>query len=426
MRLSTPLAFCLLMSAPGMAFTADPAAESATDVEPIPDTTEAPLPGKPKAALLPSVSFNGDDGLGLGVFGNVQVDAKEGDDRFYIWSLSAVARAWIKPPYVGWEVQLGWSLFPSSDGKTELAVNLVSLGRSWDWWFGVGQEAPRDTRFNRDDDLVPLYWHRFLNMDVRGDMHVFRRIVGPLDAFVGAGVKATWVGVKPGTLLEQEIAAGLRVAPDAGIYGSLDGGLRVDGRDDRTDPTNGGFASGFAQLSVGPTPRPWGRFTLDLRGYAAVPTGVLVFAGELVAQAAVGDVPFYELGLIGGVEPNGRTFAGVNGLRALDRGRLRGPLGLLMHGELRLRPPGFQILNFMRMRIQSVLWVDATRVDELTAPFKGGPFLQPSVGWGLRLIFNEVTVARFDMGTSPERMLTPNGETLRWPLGFYGTVGHSF
>jgi len=396
------------------------------DPEAAPAEPQAPTRAKPKAALLPSISFNGDDGLGLGVFGNVEMEAHEGNERFYIWSLSAVARAWIKPPQIGWELQLGWSFFPSSDGKTELAVNLVSLGRSWDWWFGVGQETARDTRFHREDDPAPLYWHRFSNMDVRGDVHLFRRIAGPLDAFIGAGVKSSWVGVRPDTLLEREVSAGLRVAPEGGVYGSLDGGLRVDGRDDRTDPTTGGFATGFAQLSLGPTRRPWGRFSFDLRGYAAIPSGVLVFAGELVAQAAVGDVPFYELGLIGGVDPSGRTFAGVNGLRALDRGRLRGPLGLLMHGEVRLRPPGFQILNFMRLRIQSVLWVDAARVDELTGPFQGGPFLQPSLGWGFRLIFNEVTVARFDMGTSPERMLTPEGESLRWPLGFYGTVGHSF
>ncbi len=419
-RLPTSLAICLALTAPY-------AASAEEDGSPEPASAAASAPRRaPAAALLPSISFNGDDGLGLGVFGDVEMERNEGEERFHIWSLSAVARAWLKPPQVGWELQLGWSLFPQPDGKTEIAVNLVSLGRPWDWWFGVGQEAPRDTRQVRPDDPVPLYWHRFLNMDVRADVRLFRRIVGPLDGFVGGGVKASRIGVKADTLLEQQVAAGTAVAPAGGVYGSVDGGLRVDGRDDRTDPTRGGFVSGFAQLAVGPTSSPWGRFVLDLRGYLGIPSGVVVFAGELVGQAAVGAVPFYELGLIGGFEPNGRTIAGVNGLRALDRGRLRGPLGLLTHGEIRIRPPGFQILNFLRMRIASVLWVDAARVDSLTAPLRGGPALQPSFGWGFRLVFNEVTVARFDMGTSPERTLTSAGESLRWPLGFYGTVGHAF
>ena len=239
-------------------------------------------------------------------------------------------------------------------------------------------------------------------------------------------MKSTWVDVKADTLLDREVTDGERTAAEGGVYGSVDGGVRVDGRDDRTDPTRGGFLLGFAQFAYGPTRAPWGRFVLDLRGYVSVPSGVVVFAGEVLAQATPGAIPFYELGLIGGFEANGRTLVGVNGMRALDRGRLRGPLGLLLHSEMRIRPPGFQVLRSFRMRVASVLWVDAARVDEITTPWSGGPLLQPSFGWGLRLVFNEVTIARFDMGTSPERQLTPGGEGIRWPLGFYGTVGHSF
>jgi len=427
-RLTPTLALTLLLTA-GAARADEAGEEGAPPADSSQDAAgDAPAKTKPKAdaALLPSISFNGDDGLGLGVFGDVEMEARDGEERRHIWALGAIARAWLKPPQVGWEVALGFSWFPSTDGATELTANVVSLGRPWDWWFGSGQEAPRDLRFSLDSDPVPLYWHRFQNLDVRGDVRVFRRLVGPLDAFVGIGVKSTWIGVKANTLLEQQVAAGTTIAPSGGVYGALDGGLRVDGRDDRTDPTRGGFALGFAQIAYGPTRAPWARFVADLRGYVGIPNGTVVFAGEILGQAVVGDVPFYELGLIGGFEANGRTVVGVNGMRALDRGRLRGPLALLGHAEVRFRPPGFQILKVFRMRVASVLWADAARVDELTAPMTGGPFLQPSFGWGFRLVFNEVTVARFDMGTSPERTLSDSGPGIRWPLGFYGTVGHSF
>lgn len=426
----TPMAILLLLALPLTATSSEPQGEGAAETS---ETAvgadaevEAPPKSKPVVALLPSISFNGDDGLGLGVFGDIEMERRPGEDRFYIWTLGAIARAWLKPPQVGWEVALGWSWFPDPDGATEISANVVSLGRPWDWWFGVGQEAARDERFNQSSDPVPLYWHKFSNFDVRGDVRLFRRLVGPVDVFIGGGLKATWTGVKDNTLLAQEVAAGLRTAPDGGLYGAVDGGLRIDGRDDRTDPTNGGFVLGYAQLAYGPTRAPWGRFVLDVRGYVGVPSGVVVFAGEVLAQAAVGAVPFYELGLIGGFEANGRTLVGVNGMRALDRGRLRGPLGLLAHSEVRFRPPGFQILRSFRMRVASVLWLDAARVDEIAKPFTGGPFLQPSFGWGFRLVFNEVTTARFDMGTSPERQITDAGDGIRWPLGFYGTVGHSF
>lgn len=389
------------------------------------DTAPSSEKRKAEAAVLPSIAFNADDGVGLGAFGDVEMPALPSEERFHLWRLSLIARVWLKPPQVGWELRLGWSWFPTPDGATEIAANIISLGRPWDWWFGVGQSTVRDTRFVAEDDPVPLYWHRFTAYDVRGDVHVFRRIVGPLDGFVGGGLKATWLTVQPDTLLAKEVEDGLH-DPTDGLIGFVDGGLRLDARDSRTDPTNGVYALGFAQLNVGPRPVPWGRFVLDVRGYLGVPSGVVVFAGEILGQMVAGDAPFYELGIIGGFDSNQRTLAGVNGLRALDRGRLRGPLGLLLHGEMRLRPPGFLVLPVLRLRLAPVLWVDALRVDTLTAPLVGGPILQPSFGWGLRLVFNEVTVARFDMGTGPERALTPDGATTRWPLGFYGTVGHSF
>ena len=52
--------------------------------------------------------------------------------------------------------------------------------------------------------------------------------------------------------------------------------------------------------------------------------------------------------------------------------------------------------------------------------------VQPGLGGGVRIFWNEVSVSRLDIGTGPERLVDSAGERVRWTLGIYGTVGHAF
>lgn len=397
--------------------TEDPPTQS-----PEPETAPETPPRNTTVGIAPSFAFNLDDGIGLGAWGDVRRDALPDEDRRHLANVGLNLKLWLKVAQVGWQVQVGLSWFPKADGRREIVVAISTFGRPQDWWFGVGMDAVRDLRFEDDEAKIPFTRHRFGLYRGRVSGHVFERIVGPVDAFVGGKFTHHVVQVREETLLEDTAASmnGIRGGPSLGI----DVGLRIDSRDNRVDPTSGGFAVLLGQANLGPED-PWARGLFDLRGFVPIADAKIVLAGEVLIQAAVGDVPFYEQGVIGGWDVNERSFTGVLGLRAQDRGRLRGPLGLLGHGEIRIRPPGFQLLKKLRVRLAPTAWVDVARVD-LLEPTPGGLPIQPSVGGGVRMFLNEVTAARLDIGTGPERVLDADGERTRWTFGIYGNVGHAF
>lgn len=415
----------LLLALATVSVSVSPAAHAgeSPDVEPT-QTPEAVDPRKPTFALLPSLAYNPDDGLGLGVFGDIEASALAGEARRHRYRIGVNGKIWLKPPQIGWETRLGLSWFPQPAGDTEVQAAFITLGRPGDWWFGIGQDTVRDRRFVTEDDPVKDYWHRFMLFQIRGDGRIFQRVAGPLELFGGLRVTATWVRVRPDTLLEHQAGEASMPGIDGGPTVAFDGGLRVDTRDWRLDPQSGGLVLGVAQANVGPG-APWGRFVADLRGYVGTPKGEVVFAGEALIQVAVGDIPFNEQGVIAGFELSERAFTGLYGGRALDRGRLRGPLGLMLHGEARFRPPGFQLFKWLRLRFEPVLWADAVRVDAPGRLGAGLP-LQPSLGGGFMTYFNEVTVARLNIGTSPEQLLDADGQRTRWTFGVYSNVGHAF
>lgn len=381
-------------------------------------------PKRHKMALVPSIGYNPDDGLGLGIFGDVVRLPFEGEGRPYVTSVGLRAIVQLKPTQIGWESQFGLSWFPRANGDTEARFSLRTVGRNWDWWFGLGQGTVRDRSVDTGDQRVPDYHHRFRNYRVRTDARLLRRLSGPLSAFGGITLTWTWIGVREGTLLERVAADGPVIGIDGGPTLGVDGGLQVDGRDVRVDPVRGGLIRAMGQVNIGPGGL-WGRAMFDLRGYIGPRSGVIVLAAELLAQAALGDVPFYEQGVVLGFETRERTMTGERGARGLDRGRLRGPYGVLGHLELRIRPPGVRFFPWLHLRLAPVVWVDAVRVDTPGA-FGDGPPLQPGFGGGVRLCFNEVTMTRLDIGTAPEAMLTADGEETRWTFALYATLGHAF
>jgi hypothetical protein len=390
-----------------------------------------PPPPRPiKIVLLPSTSFNPDDGFGGGVFGGVEkvrlADDPE-DGRPHVWAIDLVARLWINPRPQGWELYTGLSWFPWNTGRTEAAWVVSSNGFAWDWWFEPGMGEARDRRFVDEADPVKDLWHRFSLYQVRSNARLFHEVTGPLQILGGVGLQLNWVAVRQGTLLDA--SSGDLGYPGLGGSGwlTLEVGARVDTRDQRMDPTNGGTITGVAQTNVGDIdgPNAFGRAFFDLRGYVGTPKGEVVFAAELALQAAFGAIPFHELGVLAGFETRPRTLTGVTGLRGQDRGRVRGPLTMLAHAEVRFRPPGFNLIPTFRVRFIPAVWIDAARTDEYGVTPEG-PFVLPGFGGGLRAVFNELSLVRFDLGTGPEPMLTLEGAETRWAVKAYGTVSHSF
>lgn len=378
---------------------------------------------KPRTlALVPAIGYNIDDGLGLGIFGDVRWNPRPGEARRHRANFGINAKIWLKPQQVGWTGLFGLSLYPQPSGETEITAAVSTFGRFWDWYYGIGNDTVRDRTAPLPNPRIRDSWHRFGHFRVRADVHAFQRFAGPLDFFVGAAFSWNRILAREGTLLDRDYDS--LDAADGGFTVALDGGPRLDTRDNRLDPVRGGLIVGIGQLNLGPE-RPWARIALDVRGYQGIAQDRVVFAGQALLLAGIGPVPFYELGVVPGFALFERAMTGVYGLRALVRGRLRAPLGAEFRGEVRFRPPGFMVLEFLQLRLEPIAFVEAVRVDDPPELGKGW-FLNPALGGGVRLYFNEVTVTRLDVGTSPERILTPDGELTTWTFGIYATTGHTF
>ena len=96
----------------------------------------------------------------------------------------------------------------------------------------------------------------------------------------------------------------------------------------------------------------------------------------------------------------------------------------MLHGEIRFRPPGFSIKK-LRLRLAPALLVDATRADTFEE-LGVGPPLHGTVGGGLRIVLNEQTLVRLDVGSGPEQRLDANGQFEHWAWGVYAAVRHLF
>lgn len=389
-----------------------------------------PAPRRMRTVLLPSTAYNPDDGFGAGAFGSIQrvpLVGDPADGRIHVWNLDLVARLWLKPRPTGWELYTNLSWFPSPDGNTEGSFVLSSNGFHSDWWFGTGTATHRDET-KAAEAAVRDPWHRFSLYQVRFYTRMFRDEGGPFRVLTGIGVQGNAVRVLEDTLLRQQLDEGAHmVGLDGSVYATVEIGGQIDTRDARLDPTHGGLLTGVAQGNIGQIDGfgAFSRLIVDLRGYLGSPGGEVVLGGEIAAQVAFGEVPFYELGVLAGFEAQPRVLTGITGLRGHDRGRVRGTLNLLSHVELRFRPPGLNLWPRFHARVIPAVWADAARADTPGEPFDL-PVVLPGFGGGIRAVFNHISVVRVDAGTGPEFVHTLDGDVVEWPFRLYATVGHAF
>jgi hypothetical protein len=390
----------------------------------------SPLAAAPRVStvVLPPVTFTQDDGLGLGVYVGVQKkspeDEKRAIERPWLWDFGVIAMIYLKPHPVAWGAAGTLSWAPKRAERIELVLNLGSHGWHQDQWFGLGNNSSRDLRKRAEEDPVLDPWHRFGLYQGRLDARIYYRLLSKLDLFAAVILTYNRVAVRENTLLEQQLASGILASTGSGFLVSLDAGLRFDTRDSRIDPTKGVLLTGTVQGTFG-SPGPSGRLALDVSGYVAPPNAPVVFAGSLLVQRQFGEVPFYEYGVIVGPEAKPRHLSGVGGVRGIARGRIRGPDGLLLHGEVRFRPPGFPIGKLFQLRLEPIIFVDATRVGTLGL-FSEGPALHPGMGTGCRFVIAEQTLFRIDVGAAPELQQDEHGTHAHWNVGVYGTIGQSF
>ena len=423
-----------------------------------------PMSSRPvRTLLVPGGTFNTDDGLGIGFllsvrklapeyldwlydvewFGEqqaatgllaestessrVRIDPGAADQlRPWVWDLTANALLFFSPQPSAWGAGARFSWIPEPNAKAEIHLWVQSIGWTWAWYMGMGNDSVTDYRQQEPDEEVSLTWHRYGLRDVAIGAEIDLELTGPLVFSAGIRFDVDALEVRPDTLLALDAARGAVLAPPLVFGGGSDLGLVVDSRDQRHDPTSGGTARGIFTTTVSNQGLS-ARLTADVRGYAGLGPGApVVLAGSVAANLQVGTLPFFEIGVLANPDPKPRYITGNFSLRGRQRGRLRGPLGLVMLSEVRFRPPGFAFGKRGRLRLEPVVFADAARVDDWES-LGAGPPLHPGVGGGIRAILNEQLVVHIDVGTGPDATVTAQGlDASIWVVGAYLSVGQYF
>lgn len=389
-------------------------------------------PRKARTLAFPGATFNSDDGLGVGFILSSQRAATESSALPYHWDIAGIMLAYFKPRPNAWGINWRFSWHPreSSTRRIDFIVHSVGWRNSWYSSPGNGSPTDRSQPLVEDDedvaskDVVSDPWHRFGLYDVTLGLRVSERRLRYLEPAFGLRLDYDHIDVGADTLLAGDIEASKVHAPTSAL--SVTAEASVELRTDRPelDPTEGGRLRGAAYLTAG-TAGNHGKALLDLRGFLGIgPSAPVVLAGNVIAQVQWGEIPFYELSVLGDPAPKPRLISGARALRGAQRGRYRGPLNILMLSEVRFRLPTFKIKK-LKVATQLVLAADAARVD-LYDSIGEGPPLHPGLGGGLRLILNDQLVVHVDLATGPEHVLTPEGSDEAWALRGYASIDHIF
>jgi len=306
---------------------------------------------------------------------------------------------------------------------TGARFDLKSGYETWDsaWYFGIGDATPR----LEPDDTPPGYYTAGLQ-SLWAIPTLRLPIEGPWKLFLNYVFRKTDVEVFPETRLAEDTPEGT----DGGTLSMGSVGFAYDSRD-REPSTNRGI---FSELSIRVAHPVLGadwRFlgtNITHRHWVPLGSDDLVFAYRLGFDWTTGDAPFFQQHILGGTE--WVEMGGNVALRGLPNGRFRGPI------------TGYANLE-LRWTLGRSQWGKST-FDLLAAPFVdlgriwGGNTpgsehgLHGSAGAGLRLVYNDVFVVRFDVAggleeytvaTAPRSTQTDHRRPV---LGVYAIVGHPF
>jgi len=375
--------------------------------------------------VLPGVTYNSDDGLGVGLIASFRRPKPAGDDlRPYLFDVTGIVLGFFNPRPNAWGLNWTASWYPDASGNTEVQFLVHSIGWKNAWFGGLGNAPVTEVWRRGDDDAIGDPWHRYGLFDLTLGARLDRKLRSGLILHTGARFDFDHLVVAEHSLLATARTAGAVLAPtDAGsVTGEL--GLSIDTANPSHDPTGGGSLRGALYLTGG-SAGAHAKALFDLRGYLRFgPEAPVVLAATVLGQIQWGGIPFYELSVLGDPAAKPRLVTGGRGLRGLRRGQLRGPLSLLTMSELRFRLPAFAIKK-LRLRTLLVVSADAAWVTTYTAP--SAPLLpHPGFGGGVRVILNEQLVVHLDLGTAPSARLSADGPTTEWGVRSYASVGQIF
>ncbi|MCL2449575.1 MAG: outer membrane protein assembly factor, partial [Polyangiaceae bacterium] len=205
---------------------------------------------------------------------------------------------------------------------------------------------------------------------------------------------------------------------------SIAGGFVYDSRDNEIYTRSGMFHQIGIRLEEG---FPFGdrvryaEIGAVLAGF--IPLGrTTVIAGRLVADAQLGNVPFFDL-LVAGPFQLKEVPGGSSGVRGVPIGRYLGPYKVVANAELRSLPWRVQVFG-QHLRLGGNVFADTGRVFS-APPFTSldghGIGLKYGVGLGGLLLWGQAAIFRLEVAYSPDAAATSSV-----PLGVYVEDGTMF
>lgn len=259
-------------------------------------------------------------------------------------------------------------------------------------YFGIGNETAIDRAALEND--TPLYKNtragpsaNFRFLAELGDHF----LTGPL-----LGLKWTEVEAPDGSLLRSQSPPGTA----GGSTNYIGWAFVYDTLDFEPYPTTGNFIELYVNKYA-----PWTgssfdflRTTLTWKWYVPLHPK-LVFAHRSLVESLWGEVPFFELGAVGGSDST-IGFGGDRFIRGYQSNRFIDHIRTIIGFELRWDPILFSFAN-QDVNIGFVPFLDIGKV----APNVGNYFtgmVHASTGWGIRVLWNRRFIVRYDFAVNQE------------------------
>ena len=350
-------------------------------------------------AIVPLINFTTDRGLGYGGYGALFFMDPEGTE---------------KAPY---RLQVGAQWYKTTGGYQDhkLVVDVPALAggkvrtdvhigwERWDqaYYFGQGNDLPR---LKPEDTPANLY--AFGLNSVRSVSKVRVQLVSDWHAFAGHLARTADIDVYADSRLAEDNPVGT----EGGLLSQAFAGIMVDSRNHEAVPSRGTWSEVSARVAapaIGSTWAMWGINFTDRRYWSATPRLVLATRAALDIQR--GETPFFHQIVMGGSQ--WVDVGGPLAMRGLPIGRYRGEVTVYGDAEIRWATTEFQV-GRAHYRLFTVPFVNAAR---FVHPGEKDPNLHPHGGGGvgLRLLYNEVFQARFDVGVGREEYIAGGGGDAR-------------
>jgi hypothetical protein len=376
-------------------------------------------------AGFPVIAGNSDTGLQLGAVG--QLTQFRDGIRPYRWKLDALLSASFLSGEGGIKVAqhndlVGFDLAGLAGGRLR-STTQVKLRRTLALlYYGIGNsssaELPPVTRGD------PAHYFESISTEVEARQLTRVRLRTPIDTMITTGYRYVVPDTYEGSKLEED-APHIRGVRTLSML-TLGVGLIYDTRDNEFFTHSGMFHQVGPKLVLGFPTSADVRY-LQASGFFAgyVPIGgPFVYAGRLVLDAQLGNVPYFDLYRAGPFEQY-EMIGGSTGIRGVPVGRFLGQMKVLTNQELRAMLVPFHLFE-QSFRFGCNVLFDIGRLwtDASFSPTADGKRigLKWGAGGGLYLQWGQAAVFRLEVAYSPSAADVSPG----LPIGVYINDGLSF